>query len=108
MHSAKAWLSLRGEGRTSAQWPVIRPTLDAASRPESEVIRCSESLRNDGTEIDPRRHTSSVLFSPLRYGGQIENPSWTEERAEGYEPDWPSVYAQPNGEYSATQEATGP
>src|ERR1700683_1829850 len=75
---------------------------------ESEVIWCSESLRSDGTEIDPRCHTSSVLFSPLRYGGQIENPSWTEERAEGYEPDCPSVYAQSNGEYSATQEVTGP
>jgi hypothetical protein len=35
-------------------------------------------------------------------------PSWTEERAEGYEPDCPSVYAQSNGEYSATQEVTGP
>jgi hypothetical protein len=71
----------------------------------------SESLRSDGTEIDPHCHTSSVLFSPLLYGGQIENPSWTEERSEGYEPDCPSVYAQSNksnGVYSATQEVTGP
>ena len=47
-------------------------------------------------------------FRRLGTAVQIESPSWTEERAEGYEPDWPSVYAQPNGEYSATQEVTGP
>ena len=31
-----------------------------------------------------------------------------EQRAEGYEPDCPSVYAQSNGEYGETQEVTGP
>jgi hypothetical protein len=41
-------------------------------------------------------------------GGQTGNPSWPEQRAEGYEPDCPSVYAQSNGEYGETQEVTGP
>jgi len=43
---------------------------------------------------------------------ELRRANWksvlAEQRAEGYEPDRPSVYAQSNGEYGETQEVTGP
>ena len=40
--------------------------------------------------------------------GKLEIRPGLSKRAEGYEPDCPSVYAQSNGEYGETQEVTGP